>query len=183
MIETITAKVKSDSLAAAAFAAKERVSESRSPRRDIAAGLRALPVGPNLPMYASVATPERHSIAQSRLWPDILAAKARVTEMRERLKKPVDHPTSEPSNADLMSVILGMRDMMALKEDVQVAKLETVQEIRTELVRSENTLQMWRPRLTEPLKIQKELYKRQSNYTIGLRRLKPVVRAQWWKLV
>ena len=32
-----------------------------------------------------------------------------------------------------MSVILGMRDMMALKEDVQVAKLETVQEIRTEL--------------------------------------------------
>ena len=84
-------------------------------------------------MYASVATPVRHSIAQSSLSPDILAAKARVTEMRERLKKPVDHPTSEPSNADLMSVILGMRDMMALKEDVQVAKLETVQEIRTEL--------------------------------------------------
>ena len=52
--------------------------------------------------------------------------------MREKLK-PAIPLTSEPSNADPMSVILGMRDMMALKEYVQVAKLEAVQETLTEL--------------------------------------------------
>ena len=42
-------------------------------------------------------------------------------------------PASEPSNADLMNIILGMREQMALKEDIHVAIFETFHELRAEL--------------------------------------------------
>ena len=68
---------------------------------------------PEIPMYASVSTPVRNSTLSQNLSPDILAAKARVAELREKI---VSAPVNEPSNADLMTVILGMREQMALKE-------------------------------------------------------------------
>ena len=95
-----------------------------------------LPMAPALPgiSAAFIGTPIRSTSAsksgQPSLSPDILAAKVRVAELRQHLNST---PPLEPSNADLMTVILGMREQMALKADIEVAKLETVKEIRAEL--------------------------------------------------
>ena len=69
-------------------------------------------------------------LGQPSLSPDIVAAKARVAGLRDKFR---GIPPLEPTNADLMTVILGMREQLALKADIEVAKFETVKEIRAEL--------------------------------------------------
>ena len=53
--------------------------------------------------------------------------------MRKALEKPsVQQPASDPSNADLMAKLDSMMGSMALKEDIVVAQMETVKELRAE---------------------------------------------------
>ena len=106
------------------------VRADRAVLNSAATGPQAWPLIPEIPMYASVSTPVRSSTLPQNLSHDILAAKARVAELREKI---VSAPVNEPSNADLMTVILGMREQMALKEDIHVVKFETFHELRAEL--------------------------------------------------
>ncbi len=67
--------------------------------------------------------------------PEIVLAKQPVQAMRAELAPVPPLPSGEaaqPSNADLMAKLERMAGAMALKEDVQVAQLEVVKQLRTE---------------------------------------------------
>ena len=71
-----------------------------------------------------------------QLSPAILDAKRRVHAMRESLTDVPTFPGSEPgqpSNADLMAKLDRMMGSMALKEDVQIAQMEVIKQMRSEL--------------------------------------------------
>ena len=71
----------------------------------------------------------------NELSPEIVLAKQRVQAMRAELAPVPPLPSGEaaqPSNADLMAKLERMAGAMALKEDVQVAQLEVVKQLRTE---------------------------------------------------
>ena len=91
------------------------------------------PPAPSLPAFnVSLATPmHRPAVSITSLSPEIASAKERVAVMRAKLA--TENVSGEPTNSDLMHAIIGMKEQMALKEDIEVAKLETVKEIRSEI--------------------------------------------------
>ena len=103
-----------------------------SSKASASAGPMSWPPPPGMPQYASLATPvHRPGASLPSLSPDIASAKERVAEMRAKLAS--QNASGEPTNSDLMNAIIGMKEQMALKEDIEVAKLETVKEIRSEI--------------------------------------------------
>ena len=91
------------------------------------------PIPPGVATF-NVATPASVPLAQ--LSPQIVEAKQRLQSMRAALAEVPPLPTggegSQPTNADLMAKLDRMMGAMALKEDVQVAQLEVVKQLRTE---------------------------------------------------
>ena len=115
-------------VAAAALRAEASKSKDSDLEYDSFADMHLAPALPGT-SAAFTGTPLRSTFAatsvrgQPILSPEILAAKVLVAELREQL---TSTPPLEPSNADLMTVTLGMREQMALNADIEVAKLETV---------------------------------------------------------
>ncbi len=113
-------------------AAEYQAFNLESSKASASAGPMSWPPPPGMPQYASLATPvHRPGASLPSLSPDIASAKERVTEMRAKLAS--QNASGEPTKADLMNAIIGMKEQMALKEDIEVAKLETVKEIRSEI--------------------------------------------------
>ena len=68
-----------------------------------------------------------------QLSPAILQAKQRLSAMRANLVETPPFPgESGPTNADIMTKLDRMMNAMALKEDVQVAQMEVVKQLRSE---------------------------------------------------
>ena len=63
---------------------------------------------------------------------DITKAREKVVAVRAALASPADPSAEVPSNADLMAKLDRIAENMAFKEDVQVAQLETVKQLREE---------------------------------------------------
>ena len=107
----------------------------------LAGGPQSWPAPPGVATY-NVATPAPAPFTQ--LSPQIAEAKQRLHAMRAALaevpplpagdaeKGPEDAEGSHPTNADLMAKLDSMMGAMALKEDVQVAQLEVVKQLRAE---------------------------------------------------
>ncbi len=67
--------------------------------------------------------------------PEIEAAQQRAATLRLDLTKShAEKSNSEVTNEDLMDTLHGMIGKMALKEDIETARLETLKELRSELV-------------------------------------------------
>ena len=73
---------------------------------------------------------------QVQLSPAILEAKHRLIAMRASLSEVPKFPGNEvgqPSNADLMAKLNRMMGAMALKENVQIAQMEVIKQMRSEI--------------------------------------------------
>ena len=80
----------------------------------------------------NIHTPVRTPFAPApSISPDLVAARQRLTDVRTAIE--TEKAPTEPPNQDLMNAIRQMSGKMALKEDVEVAKLETVKIFREEL--------------------------------------------------
>ncbi len=92
-------------------------------------GPRSWPPPPAMPNF-NIHTPARAPSAPS-VSPELAAARQRLAAVRTELE--TEKVPTEPSNQDLMNAIQQMSGKMALKEDVEVAKLETVKILRQEI--------------------------------------------------
>ncbi len=86
--------------------------------------------------HHNIGTPARPSAsAMGSLSPEIEAARQRAATLRlELTKSHAEKSNSEVTNEDLMDTLHGMIGKMALKEDIETARLETLKELRSELV-------------------------------------------------
>ena len=94
------------------------------------------PAPPHLPQFngqqAFIGTPARTAPASTvpSVSPELCARRQRLEAVRAQLAPP---ESDEPTNKDLLTAIKNMSGRMALKEDIEVAQLETVKIFRQEI--------------------------------------------------
>ncbi len=94
-----------------------------------------VPQMPQFPARAFIGTPApvARASAQSApsVSPELAAARQRLAAVRSEFE--TEQVPAEPKIADVLRAIQGLTEKVALKEDLQVAKLETIKEVRSEI--------------------------------------------------
>ena len=132
------------------------------------------PAPPHLPQFkgqqAFIGTPAKTAPASTvpSASPELAAARQRLEAVRAQLAPP---DTDEPTNKDLLTAIKNMSGRMALKEDIEVAQLETVKIFRQEIEPVKAHVAAIDTSVTQALDETKNLNERLTVVEVGQNRL------------